>query len=295
MYEDKERVMMQYMETHFVMQDNKERKKINEFLKENHESELNNKSIVYSCSLDNKIIGVSVLDLNPLHPHAYHLRVFVDPKFRQQGIGTKMVAALKEKYNKPYRVGVDSEDKGAINFIKSLNFKRVTKCYLPEYQKGNLRTQIYKSRNEIQSVHDLNVEELDRLKWLLHDNYSRNHTYNPLGETIDYLTFAQAAMSEHESKKSFVIKNHSKIIGYLISFPDTEKTLEIGYIGKDQEFKESLDGDFYTIIHDLFFDYDILSFEVDDVNEQGMKVLNLFDQLPTTSWDIYFDKIYEQI
>lgn len=278
------------MEIKFMMAKNKERIKINKFLKEHHESLLNNKSIVYSCCLNNKIIGVSILDLNPLHPHAHHLRVLVDRKFRRQGIGSKMVVALKERYHKPFRVGVDSEDKVGIQFIQSLHFEKVIKCYLPEYQIHNLKTQTYKKRYDIHTVHDLNAEELDWLKWLLYDNYSKNHTYNPLGEEIDYVSFAHEAMAGFEAEKSFVIKHQSKIVGYMISFPDTEQTLEIGYIGKDYKFKESLDDAFYKIIQDLFSDFTTLSFEVDDINAQGMKVLSLFDQLPQKSWDVYFDK-----
>lgn len=101
------------------------------------------------------------------------------------------------------------------------------------------------------------------------------------------MEFSDAAMKAFESEYSYVIMEDVNVIAYLIAFEVSDSTIEVGYIGKIDNYIVNLNAEFYLIIERLFERYHTVLFEIDDVNTLGMDVLKHFNHLPRETWDVY--------
>ena len=260
------------------------------FFKDNGLGENSRSAASYACLEDGTVTGAASLDENPLHPQAFHLKIFVSAPFRRQGIGSKLISHLAKAHRKAFRAGVDSADHMAIAFLESQGFSRAIRCYLPEYEAHELIHRPMDSRAAITPFTQLDDARMALIQKRLHEDYVQNHFYNPPKSDLDALTFAGAAMKGHVPAHSYAIFHASRLAGYLIAFEADETSLEIGYMGGDGSLNAEIDGAFHRILKQLFESFQTLCFEVDDVDRQGMRVLKLFKTLPQTSWDVYFKR-----
>lgn len=277
------------MKYEYITQESEYQSSAANFMNQNKLGKIDKNIIIYAAITDNQVVGLATLKLNPLHPYAYHLNIKVNESFNELEVGTKLIDDLSMDYDKQFRVGVNSDD-DAVDFFISQGFIRKIRCYLPEYEIDDLKSLKFDTNYNVMNFSQLNDEHFKQAQRLLHRNYVDEHFYNPLDSNLQYFEFTNEAMEDYNPERSFAIISGTKVIGYLIAFDAEDKLLEIGYIGKDYSFEPSIDGEFYSIIKMLFDNYKLISFEVDDVNKQGMDVLNMFKELPKVTWDVYFKR-----
>ena len=84
---------------------------------------------LFKVSIDNKIIGFCFLKKHLERNHIMSL--CIKPEYQKRGVGSKIIRFLKEKYDKPISLYVQSSNVSAVNFYVKNNFKIVKT--IPEY------------------------------------------------------------------------------------------------------------------------------------------------------------------
>ena len=234
-------------------------KEVKDFLQK---ANLNQRGNLIGLFDKEKIIGAGSLYTNSFHPYRDYINIHIDKGYRNEGLGSRLLKALKENSAKK-------------------RFQVAQNIFLSK------ETSIEFKNMQIKPLINLNSKEKEEFKKIFYFNYADTHkSINPLNKDICIKEFSNEILADCDKEMSSCLISNNEVSAYVIVY--MENLPEIGYLGGRtiKEIETYLDY-FQITINNLLTSYKQIYFEIDDTDYYAFPLMTALQINCKESYNTY--------
>ena len=266
-------------------------KEVKDFLQK---ADLNQRGSLIGLFDKKKIIGAGSLYTNSFHPYRDYINIHIEKDYRNKGLGSRLLKALKENSaKKRFQVMCSSGKEELIQFLLKEGFVLARRSYSFDLKKEAQNIFLSKETStefknmQIKPFINLNSKEKEEFKKIFYFNYADTHkSINPLNKDICIKEFSNEILADCDEEKSSCLISNNKVSAYVIVY--LENLPEIGYLGgRTIEEIETYLNYFQVIINNLLNAYEQIYFEIDDTDYYAFPLMTALQINCKESYNTY--------
>ncbi|MDF9528142.1 GNAT family acetyltransferase [Bacillus cereus] len=243
------------------------------------------------------VVGVFFTWGNNFHPYCTYFRIYTNPFYSELHIEQYLLDEIqkRENFKLPLQTAIWETSAHLKAYYEEHNFMEIRKTYMPilDLQKIVPIDTVPNLNYHLQTLSNIvsNNHLLERLSYLVKENYEQTHSANPVApfplQTWKEMILADDVLLDGSF---LIIGEVNEIIGYsLLHTSENDNTLELGWCGTHTTNKLPLlkllvfEQAMYANKHG----YSFIQGEFDSTSIYAMEVLKSFPFNPCATWITY--------
>ena len=243
---------------------------------------------------DEEVVGVAVTGSNCMHPINRYVELVIAPNYRRQGWGTRLFQAIVAATAQPLQWSGDETACDALVFVEKVGFQLKRRCWEYEVETDSLASRWQEETSlPLCSVDKLNSTQLQQLQKQVVAHYRTvHHAVNPLTMALSLAEIYQCLTTAMTPAWSFCLLDSCGDVSCWVLVESDGSEAFVTYVGRHKTADWTVyEGFLAQVLRRLAQQFERLSFEVDDVDEEAMCLQRLLSvELPAA----YCNYVYTQ-
>jgi len=237
---------------------------------------------------EGRLLAAGVVWKSRLHPRRFRFYIGVEELYRRRGYGTMIFERMRADHpDEKWQGSVDLDNDVAEWWLRGLGFEFSHRCYWMDSMCADLEDTEQYNLPLIPYRH-MNQELRDRMVSMIWTDYVRKHEkFDPIREDMDAETFRLIALHEIDPDVTCCLMDENGIAAYAVGASMDDWTASVQFVGSRLTDPEMFRRFLVEFANRAFELKGGLMMDADSFDEDAVRLMHLFGELPEDSYDTY--------